>query len=165
MLQCLQSARLPSARLPTSIWYLFFLPASGLHKEHKKVEDYFPTVSQKAKQKDHQAFLSSRKNWTKQHNKAGPDKKRLLSKKELVEAHKGLQIQHTTGGRFLAPKKQLVTAENWIEAKHGKWTQPRWLQKRFLETPCKACGLQRARNVWFWWIWRYRYPGARESAW
>ena len=99
----------------------FFLPVSGYHKEHKKVEDYFSTVSQKAKQKDHQAFLSSRKNWIKQHNEAGPDKKRLLSKKELVEAHKELQIQHKTGGRFLAPKKQFVTAENWIEAKHGKW--------------------------------------------
>ena len=99
----------------------FFLPVSGYHKEYKKVEDYFSTVSQKAKQKDHQAFLSSRKNWIKQHNEAGPDKKRLLSKKELVEAHKELQIQHKTGGRFLAPKKQFVTAENWIEAKHGKW--------------------------------------------
>jgi hypothetical protein len=111
----------PKRSAPNFNLVSFFLPASGLHKEHKKVEDYFSTVSQKAKQKDHQAFLSSRKNWAKQHNKAGPDKKRLLSKKELVEAHKGLQIQHKTGGRFLAPKKQLVTAENWIEAKHGKW--------------------------------------------
>lgn len=78
----------PKRSAPNFNLVSFFLPASGLHKEHKKVEDYFSTVSQKAKQKDHQAFLSSRKNWAKQHNKAGPDKKRLLSKKELVEAHK-----------------------------------------------------------------------------
>lgn len=91
-----------------------------MDKEYKKVEDYYKFVSQKANQTEHRGFLNSRKAWLKQHNEAGPTRKRLLSKEELQPARKELSVQTRTGGRFVAPKKQFVSQEEWDPNLHGE---------------------------------------------
>ena len=91
----------------------------GLHKERKSVEEYYKHVSQKSHQQDHRGFLNSRKEWIRQHNQAGPERKRLLSKTELMEAQKKLDLVKTTGGKFVAPKKQFVQPDAWNPKIHG----------------------------------------------
>ena len=99
--------------------FSYHLPWSGLHKEHKSVEAYYKHVSQRQNQQEHRGFLSARKEWIRQHNQAGPDRKRLLSKKELVESKKTLDLVKKTGGKFVAPKKQFVQPDAWDPKLHG----------------------------------------------
>jgi len=90
-----------------------------LNKTYPSVDAYYKHVSQKSNQKDHTGFLSARKEWVNQHNQAGPDRKRLLSKTELLEAKKKLNFQKRTGGKFLKPKKQFVERDSWDPKLHG----------------------------------------------
>ena len=91
----------------------------GLHKAHKKVDFYCKFVSRKGNENEHKCFLQARKAWVKQHNEAGPDRKRLQSKKALLEAKKELKVEQKTGGKFIAPRKQFVSLESWDESKRG----------------------------------------------
>ena len=90
-----------------------------MDKEHKSVDAYYKHVSIKANQADHRGFLNARKEWVRQHNEGGPDRKRLKSKKELQEARKQLDVVKKLGGKFLAPKKQFILEEDWDETEHG----------------------------------------------
>ena len=90
----------------------------GLHREHKKIEEYYARVSQRSHQQEHKAFLNSRKQWLQQHNEAGPDKKRLQNKKALLEAKKELSLVQSTGGKFKVPK-QFVEKDAWKEDVRG----------------------------------------------
>ena len=86
-----------------------------------KIEEYYKHVSQRANTQEHKGFLQARKAWVSQHDQGGPDRKRLLSKKELQEAHKTMDLVSATGGRFVAPKKQFVTKDGWLQEEHGEW--------------------------------------------
>lgn len=90
-----------------------------MNKTYPSVDAYYKHVSQKSNQKDHTGFLSARKEWVNQRNQAGPDRKRLLSKTELLEAKKKLNFQKRTGGKFLKPKKQFVERDSWDPKQHG----------------------------------------------
>lgn len=85
------------------------------------MDDYYKHVSKKANQNDHRGFLASRKAWVRQHNEGGPTRKRLQSKKELQEALKQMQMTRSTGGKFIAPKKQFVTQEAWDSQQYGDY--------------------------------------------
>lgn len=78
-------------------------------------------MSQKAHQQEHRGFLSARKEWIKQHNQGGPERKRLLSKQELLESRKQLNLKKTTGGKFIAPKRQFVASDAWDASIHGEY--------------------------------------------
>lgn len=85
------------------------------------MDDYYKHVSKKANQNDHRGFLASRKAWIRQRNEGGPTRKRLQSKKELQEALKQMQMTRSTGGKFIAPKKQFVTQEAWDSQQYGDY--------------------------------------------
>ena len=85
------------------------------------MDDYYKHVSKKANQNDHRGFLASRKAWVRQHNEGGPTRKRLQSKKELQEALKQMQMTRSTGGKFIAPKKQFITQEAWDSQQYGDY--------------------------------------------
>ena len=165
MLQCLQSARLPSARLPTSIWYLFSSRHQASTKSTRKLKIISPLSRRRPSRKTTKHSLAP--------GKIGPSNTTRLGRTKRDFWVRRSSWKHTRVFRFSTKQEDAfwLPRSNWLPQRIGlkqnmeSGTQPRWLQKRFLETPCKACGLQRARNVWFWWIWRYRYPGARDSAW
>ena len=112
------------------------------------MEKYFEFVSVKANQKEHRGFLTARKEWIKQRHEGGPDRKRLKSKKELLEARKQLEVTKQVGGRFTCPKKQFVSVEALNPKKHGTWINPRWSQKISWAKMCVVAGLPRGEKDW-----------------
>ena len=118
----------------------------GLHKEYKKVEKYFEFVSVKANQKEHRGFLTARKEWIKQHNEGGPERKRLKSKKELMEARKQLEVSKQTGGRFTCPKKQFVSVEAWNTKKHGELDQSKVVTENIMGQDVRGCWIAKGRK-------------------
>ena len=109
-----------------------------MYKEHKSIESYYKHVSIKVHQADHRGFLNSRKAWIRQHNEAGPDRKRLKSKKELQEARKHLDLVQQTGGRFIAPKKEFVCEDDWDPAVHGDFDPAKVVTENILGKQVKG---------------------------
>jgi len=110
------------------------------------VEKYFEFVSVKANQKDHRGFLTARKEWIKQHNEGGPDRKRLKSKKELLEARKQLEVTKQTGGRFTCPKKQFVSVEAWNPKKHGEFDQSKVVTENIMGQDVRGCWIAKGQK-------------------
>ena len=77
-------------------------------------------MSDRSRQQEHKSFLISVRDWIRQHNE-NPDKVKLRSKDELMEAKKSLTVKKDTGSRFELPKKQFVCSSAWDENIHGKW--------------------------------------------
>ena len=110
------------------------------------MEKYFEFVSVKANQKDHRGFLTARKEWIKQHNEGGPDRKRLKSKKELLEARKQLEVTKQTGGRFTCPKKQFVSVEAWNPKKHGEFDQSKVVTENIMGQDVRGCWIAKGQK-------------------
>ena len=99
------------------------------------MEKYFEFVSVKANQKEHRGFLTARKEWIKQRHEGGPDRKRLKSKKELLEARKQLEVTKQVGGRFTCPKKQFVSRPK----KHGDLDQSKVVTENIMGQDVRGC--------------------------
>ena len=110
------------------------------------MEKYFEFVSVKANQKEHRGFLTARKEWIKQHNEGGPDRKRLKSKKELLEARKQLEVTKQVGGRFTCPKKQFVSVEAWNPKKHGDLDQSKVVTENIMGQDVRGCWIAKGRK-------------------
>ena len=116
----------------------------GLHKDYKKGELYYKFVCKKGDESERKTFLQARK--MKQRNEAGPDRKRLQSKKKLPGAKKELKVEQKMGGKFIATKKQFASLENWGESKRGPVDQSKVVTeveqetvRNSSETPIPAC--------------------------
>lgn len=103
------------------------------------MEKYFEFVSVKANQKEHRGFLTARKEWIKQRHEGGPDRKRLKSKKELLEARKQLDVTKQAGGRFTCPKKQFVSVEALNPKKHGDLDQSKVVTENVVGPDVRRC--------------------------
>ena len=104
---------------------------------HGDITKYLKHVALPANQHEHGKFLSSLKEWIRQHNNE-PNKTKLASKKALSEVQTVLDIQHKRGGRFEKPKREFVLVEHWDENEDGKFEQDKVVEETIFGKTCKG---------------------------